>query len=184
MSAQDMGVLPDEALDFGEDSRHNKFPASMLLGWDIISQFCWEFDMNMRTVKVYPGGIMLKNNSLSWDSFPIININYAGSNYQVGLDCGHTDSFLDSTWVTRLNNLKESSSVIQGIGSASEESVKIIDEFAFMIDKTNITLYDIEILQHQVYCTTYKLCGLLGADILCGAKWIIDYQSSYFSINK
>lgn len=180
---QTVGILPDEALDFGEDSRHNRFPASMLLGWDMISMLCWKMDMNKRMIKIYPGGIMPQNNSLSWDSFPIINVNHAGSDYPMGFDSGHTDSFLDEMWKIRLNDQKEASAVIHGVGSVSEEKVKIVDEFSFVIDKTNLTLYQIEIMQHPVYgAAGHQICGLFGADILCGTRWVIDDQSRYFSI--
>lgn len=181
---QTVGILPDEALDFGEDSQHNRFPASMLLGWDLISMLCWEMDMNKRMVRMYPGGTMPKNNSLSWDSFPIINMNHAGSDYPMGFDSGHTDSFLDDTWTIRLGDLKEAGAVIHGVGSVSEEEVKIVDEFSFAINKTDLTLYQIEIVQHPVYgAAGHQICGLFGVDIVCGAKWVIDYQSRYFAIS-
>ncbi|MCM1103808.1 MAG: retroviral-like aspartic protease family protein [Clostridium sp.] len=183
LTAQDIGILPDEALNFGEDSRHHVFPASMLLGWDVISQFCWKMDMKQKTAKVSPGGTMPTAESLSWDAFPILPITHSGSVYRVGFDSGHTDSFLDHTWMTRFDKLKAVNTVVHGVGSVSTEEVKMVDVFSFMIGQTPVTLHQIEIAQHPVYGADHdQICGLLGADILCGATWILDYQSRHFSI--
>lgn len=185
LSTQEIGILPDAALEFGEDSYHNKFPASMLLGWDIISQLGWEFEMNKKIVKIYPGGTMPQSNSLSWNAYPIITINYAGSNFFVGLDSGHTETLLDNTWSLRLRNLKISETIIQGVGSELAEQVKTTEKLTFTIGTTHITLYNVEVAEHQIYgAIEDSISGLLGADILYGAKWILDYKSRYFGINK
>lgn len=182
---QEIGILPDTALEFGEDRYHNKFPASMLLGWDIIAQFGWEFEMKQKIVKIYPGGTMPQSNSLSWNAFPIININYAGSNFSVGFDSGHTETLLDHTWALRLDDLKISKTITQGIGSKLTEQVKIADKLNFSIGKTPITLYDVEVVEHPIYGSIREsINGLLGADILSDAKWLLDYKSQCFEINK
>lgn len=182
--AQEVGVLPEDALSFGEDSAHNIFPASMLLGWDILSQLCWKVDMNRRFVEVYPGGIMPKNESLSWDSFPLIHIKYNGITYPVGFDSGHTESMLDETWIPRLHNLQHEHTTICGVGSTTEEEVLIAKEFVFKINETDIKLRRIEVAQHRIFGASENMCALLGADILCNAKWILDAGSRWFSIEK
>lgn len=180
---QRMGVLPDQALDFGEDSRQNRFPAAMLLGWDLISQLCWEFDMQSKTVQVCAGGSLPKGDDLSWGGFPIVTIMYGGESFAVGFDSGHTESFLDSTWLSRLEGLKQSQSLVQGIGSETVEDVNIAERLCFTIKNKEIFLSNIEVANHEVYgATDDRICALLGADILQCTKWILDYKSSRFEI--
>lgn len=183
--AQEVGILPDTALEFGEDCYHNQFPASMLLGWDMIAQFGWAFEMKQKTVKIYPGGTMPQSNSLSWNDYPIININYAGANFSVGFDSGHTETFLDYTWAFRLQDLKSSETITQGIGSKLTEQVKLAEKLSFSIGATPITLHHVEVVEHPIYGSAKdSISGLLGADILSDANWILDYKSQCFEITK
>ena len=182
---QMMGVLPDEALTQMEDSKHNRFPAAMLLGKDIISLFCWSFDMEARYVTVSPGGTMPKKGNMRWDAFPEFSIAHDGKAYTVGFDSGHTESFLDNSWLKILDNLSNAKTVVQGIGSSIDEHIKIADSFSFTIDKTAVTLKNIEIADHIIYgAENSGICALLGADILEGACWTCDFKSGCFEIGR
>ncbi|MGL4361764.1 MAG: aspartyl protease family protein [Cellulosilyticaceae bacterium] len=181
--SQQMVVLPDAALEFGEDSYHNKFPASMLLGWDIISQFGWEFEMNKNIVKIYHGGTMPKSDSLSWNNYPIIRLDYLNTNFSVGFDSGHTETILDNTWLSILPDLKSSETVVHGIGSKSTKQVNIAKKLTFTIGTMPITLYDVEVIDDRIHgAIEDSLCGLLGADVIYAKKWSLDYKSSHFKI--
>lgn len=178
-----MGVLPDEALTQTEDSKHNRFPAAMLLGKDIISLFCWSFDMKARYVMVSPGGSMPKKENMRWDAFPELSITHDGKAYTVGFDSGHTESFLDNSWLKILDNLSDSKTVVRGVGSSIDEDIKIADSFSFTIGKTAVTLLNVEIASHGIHgAGNSGICALLGADILEGARWTLDFKSGYFEI--
>ncbi len=182
---QTMGILSDVALTQTEDSKHNRFPAAMLLGKDIISLFCWSFDMEARMVTVSPGGTMPKKGNMRWDAFPSFSITHGVKAYTVGFDSGHTESFLDNSWLKILHNLSDSKTVVQGIGSSLDEHVKIADSFSFTIGKTSVILRNIEIADHEVYgAENSGICALLGADILEGTCWTCDFKSGCFEIKR
>ena len=71
------------------------------------------------------------------------------------------------------------------LGSSSDEHIKIADSFSFTIDKTAVTLKNIEIADHRIYgAENSGICALLGADILEGACWTCDFKSGSFEIGR
>ena len=84
-----------------------------------------------------------------------------------------------------LDNLSDAKTVVQGIGSNLDEHIKIADSFSFTIDKTTVTLRDIEIADHGIHgAENSGICALLGADILEGTCWTCDFKSGYFEIKR
>ena len=55
--------------------------------------------MEARYVTVSPGGTMPKKGNMRWDAFPEFSIAHDGKAYTVGFDSGHTESFLDNSWL-------------------------------------------------------------------------------------
>lgn len=45
-------IVPDKALQFGQDDEGNLFPAKGVLGWDIISLFKWTIDDNKKITTI------------------------------------------------------------------------------------------------------------------------------------
>jgi hypothetical protein len=51
------------------------------------------------------------------------------------------------------------------------------------IGEASDLLNDVIVLEHAIYGTNpEKMSGLLGADVVQGRKWIIDYKSHCFII--
>lgn len=180
-----LGIIPDVAFELGEDSDNNIFPAKMLLGWDIISQICWEFDMNNRFVKINRGGVMPKRVAITWNQFPIVDVVFKDEVLQMGFDSGHTGTLFDNSWLSRLDQYDKKMTKIQGIGSSNTELVYTIKNLSLNFNNTSHLLYDIEIVNHKIFgAENNTMVGLLGADFIEGKKWMLDYKSRFFEISK
>lgn len=180
-----LGIIPDVAFELGEDSDNNIFPAKMLLGWDVISQICWEFDMNERYVKINKGGVMPKSNAITWKQFPIVDVVFKDEILQMGFDSGHTETLLDNTWLRRLDQYDKKMTKIQGIGSSNTEQTYITKNLMLNFNNTSRLFHDIEIMNHKIYGgENNNLVGLLGADFIEGKKWTLDYKSRFFETSK
>ena len=177
------GVVPDESMDFGHDSEGNAFPADLILGWDVIGNVRFAFDMRKREVLVKPGGGSPQEDSLKWDRFPKIQIDYQGEKYPMGFDTGHTETMLDDSWLNRIQGLHSSSTVVQGIGSRSEEEVHIADRLTFFVYGQEVTLEHIEIMNYEIPGSVQgSISGLLGIDLVKGKRWTMDGKSRHFQI--
>lgn len=183
LTGQTVGVLPDSAFDVGQDDRGNPFPADLFLGWDVISQLCWDFDMERRQVSIAPGGTMAPSDVLSWDRFPFLRVRYHGAEVPLGLDSGHTETMLDNSWQQRLGDLRPATTRTVGVGSAMEEPVLLAPALELGIAGTRICLHDTEVLNRPIPgVKPGTLTGLLGVDILQGRRWIIDPMSHDFRL--
>lgn len=180
-----VGVISDESLDFGTDAEGNTFPASFIFGWDLISKFCWSFNMYANKVNIQDGGTMPLSDYMNWNNFVIINTKYNSQTVPMGFDSGHTDTVLDNTWLTRIKDYHKASTTIVGIASQKDECVNIVENLALVVSDIEIKFRDIEILEHSILgANENSLFGLLGADIALDKKWVIDAKSNYFKILK
>ena len=177
-----VGILPDEMLDFGCDDEGNPFPGEMMLGWDVISRLCWRFDMEKRTVSVGPGGSMPPSDRLRWDRFPIVNVTWENETLPMGFDCGHTETMLDRTWLSRAENVTARTERIQGVGSERLMEVNTVGKLRLRIGGAAVTLSGIDIVEQISGAEGTGISGLLGADILAGRRWTMDFRSGYFSL--
>lgn len=176
-----LGILPDRAFDFGQDDEGNSFPADILLGWDIISRFCWHFDMKERCVRIQTGGTMPKSNHMWHDCFLQFPIEYQGMKLIAGFDSGHTETMLDESWMNRIQEKTLLTSTITGINSISKEDVYQTLEVPLLVQGEEVILKNVEILSHKIHgAEKTKLCILLGMDIMKDRIWTLDSKSNYF----
>jgi hypothetical protein len=179
-----VGILPDKMLEFGCDDEENPFPGEMILGWDVISRLCWRFDMAKRTVSVGQGGSMPPSDRLRWNRFPIVNVTSESETLPVGFDCGHTETMLDRTWLSRAENVTARTERIQGVGSERLTEVDTVRELRIHIGGAAVTLSDIDIVEQICGAEGTEMTGLLGADILAGRRWTMDFRCGYFSLEE
>ena len=179
-----VGILPDEMLDFGCDDEGNPFSGEMMLGWDVISRLCWRFDMEQRIVSVEPGGSMPSSDRLRWDRFPIVNVAWESETLPMGFDCGHTETMLDRTWFSRAENVTARTERIQGVGSERLMEVSTVEKLRLRVGGAAVMLSGIDIVEQIGGAEGTGISGLLGADILAGRGWTLDFQSGYFSLER
>lgn len=180
-----VGILPEGALDMGKDEEGNLFPASMILGYDVLQKFCFTFHMERRVVLIEPGGRMPSEGSLTWNRFMILEAEYNGEKLKIGFDSGHTDSMLDSSWRKRALQRKKDKVMRTGIGSSSEEDVWTTEKLLLTLHGVEVLLEKAEIISGEIPgAESGSICGLLGMDAVEKHVWTMDAMSGYFSINR
>ncbi len=180
-------VVDDEVLDFGIDEEGNKLVVSGFLGWDVISQFKWSYNTNRNTMlieDVRNVEVFEDQNMLDWNNMPLFWITINGENKLAGLDTGNTESILGNV----MYKLIESDIVddeFQGIDGNVSEQVKVYNELVISIFETEVTLYNIPCVDRPVFpIDDNEVAGLIGADILAGMNWSIDYKNRTFWLKK
>ena len=77
-------VCKDEVIDLGKDQFGNKFPADMVLGWNIISQFVFRGDLRKGILEVQTSDF--KKPRKEKTNTPVFNIIFEGERYKAALD--------------------------------------------------------------------------------------------------
>lgn len=176
-------VAPDEAFDFGLDEKGNKFKAQGLLGWDIISLFKWAVNKETHIFTVEKSFYRDVIHNLSWDSFPLLKVNWNKETMFFGFDTGHTETILGKNMIEKLNDLEKTTDSTVGVDGTLDEDAYITKEFSFTINNTSVLLKNIIVLKREIFGQVYQdMMGLLGSDIIQGRKWILDYPNEIFEI--
>ena len=179
-----VGIVPDNYLDFGVDDAGRAFPAQMLLGWDIISQFYWRIDTKNKLYYVLKCGNKISNN-LSYCNFPTIKVKYKTDFMLFGFDTGHTETLLDKTWCSKLDNLQTIEDELCGIGGSSVEQSFVTDDFEVTFENEIFCLKNVTVLQHSIYgLENNSVVALLGIDFFKDSIFEIDYKNKYFHVEK
>lgn len=180
----EVGIVPDNYLDFGVDEKGRAFPARMLLGWDIISRFYWRIDTKNKLYSVSKRSNK-KTNNLSYFNFPAIKLNYKTECMLFGLDTGHTETLLDESWRFKLNNLQPVEDEFNGVGGSSVEQSFVADNLEIFFGNEKICLKKATVLRHPIYgLKNNRIVGLLGMDFFENSVFEIDYGNRYFHIEK
>jgi hypothetical protein len=177
-------VLPDECFDFGDDENGNSFSAQGFLGWDIISQFCWEIDPKSCVISLEKSRKTGKHHNLSWNNFPIIDCRWMNQNIKLGFDSGHTETMLDNTWQDKLEHLSSTTDTLSGIGGSSDETIAVAGSFEVTIGGKSIRLVNVPVVGHEIYgAGGNEMSGLLGADVVHNRRWLIDFNNHHFELD-
>lgn len=180
----EVGIVPDNYLDFGVDAAGRAFPARMLLGWDIISRLYWRIDTKNKLYFASKRSDK-KANNLTYFNFPVIKLNYKTECMLFGLDTGHTETLLDESWRLKLDNLRSVEDEFNGVGGSSVEQAFVADKVELFFGKEKICLKKATVLRHPIYgLKNNRIVGLLGIDFFENSVFEIDYGSRYFHIEK
>lgn len=177
-----VAVLDDSAFDVGDDEQGASFPADLFLGWDVISQFYWKFDLKERFVEFGQGGRLPAFDDIRWNRYALIEASFLGEPILMGLDTGHTETLLASSWLARVPDAKKDSDMITGLGSAKRVSVMRTGALPINISGQEVCLDNISILRGEIPGAVEGTEGLFGMDILEGRTWELDFKSGYFKL--
>lgn len=179
-----VGIVPDNYFNFGVDDIGRFFPAQMFLGWDVISQFYWRIDTKNKLYHVLEHGNK-KANNLSYYNFPTIKVKYKTNHMLFGFDTGHTETLLDKTWCSKLDNLQPIEDELCGVGGSSVEQSFVTDNFEVTFENEKICLKKVTVLQHCIFgLENNSVVALLGIDFFNDALFEIDYKNRYFHIER
>lgn len=178
-------VVEDEQLDFGEDNNGNNIIINGFLGWDIIQHFKWQYNRIENWITMtYPIKEQVLSNMEEWDNMPIIRTLISGKEELFGFDTGNTESILGDQIYYRLFKSSEGLDVFTGVDGTKEETVRIVDDFALQIGKQIVVLNHVSAINRKVFPSgNEQINGLLGADILEGRNWTLDYSNRFLEIN-
>ncbi len=178
------GIIPDDYFDFGVDGNGKTFPAQMFLGWDIISRFYWRIDKKNKSYCILKDG-PVKANNLFYTDYPVIKLTYGTEPLFFGFDTGHTETILDKTWHTRLDNLKPAKTETRGVGSSRTERALVTHNLALQYEKVIFNLNYATVLPNAVFgVKNNSVAGLLGIDFFENTAFEIDFKNRYFYIEK
>lgn len=123
-------------------------------------------------------------NMEEWDNMPIIRTSINGVVEVFGFDTGNTESILGDHMYDRLPKYSEALDAFTGVDGTKEEAVRIIDNLALQIGKQMVELNQVSAINRKVFPTeNEQINGLLGADILDGRNWTLDYSNRNLEIN-
>lgn len=177
-------VIEDEALNFDFGEEKGSVQINGFLGWDIIERYRWTYDCTKRLLTI--GSLKdneSKKNMVEWDNMPIISVLFDGNKELFGIDTGNTESVLGERLYNFLEGSREAEDTFVGVDGASVEKVRIMDKLVLQIADCTVTLRNIPACNRSVFPTENKnICGLLGADVLAGKNWLIDYHNQTIEI--
>lgn len=177
-----VAVLDDSAFDVGNDEQGNPFPADLFLGWDVISQFYWKFDLKERFVEFGLGGRLPVFDDIRWNRYALIEASFRGENILMGLDTGHTETLLACSWLPRVADAKKDLDTITGLGSTKRVNVMRTGVLPVTVSGQEICLNNLSILRGEIPGAVEGTEGLFGMDILEGRTWELDFKSGYFKL--
>ena len=175
-------VLDDSAFEGGNDEQGNPFPADLFLGWDVISQFYWKFDLKERFVEFGPGGSLPVFDDIRWNRFALIETSFRGENILMALDTGHTETMLSCSWLPRVTDAEKDLDTITGLGSTKRVNVMRTGVLPVTVSGQEICLNNLSILRGEIPGAVEGTEGLFGMDILEGRTWELDFKSGYFKL--
>ncbi len=181
----DVTVFNDDSFKFDLGESGGVVTIAGLLGWDVISQFNWKFDINDHSLSFGIPKIEKNTNNIMepWDNMPIIRIMFNEKNYFFGLDTGNTESTIGARMYSKFKGANEMGSSIMGIDGIGIESVRVVESFIISIGKTVVRIKDIEAINRELFPTSRDdINGLLGFDVIRGRSWRLDYKNKYFEV--
>jgi len=169
-------VLVADDADFAlRDESGVDFPAGMLLGWDVISRYCWSYSAQSNTLSVGLSEKAPAHSDRNAGQGPVVFPEYAGYRFRAAVDTGHTGSILGAAWHTRLTDVGRHETETVGIGSAEHTSCPYIRDFTILCQGRLVHLRDVDI-QEKIYGQPADIEALLGYDFLEGSDWQLDRE--------
>lgn len=175
-----IGILPDGALAFPEDANGNLFPGEMILGYDVLSQFSVDINLKNRIIKVSRNGMLDEGIPLVEGPLPMFHVKVQGEKALFGFDTGHTETMLSEVFYPLAENQKVEIETLSGIGSSSEEPVKVLPKFMVMMDGGEWILKMISVYPRKLHGFP-ELSGLFGMDLIQGNGVILDHLKKRIS---
>lgn len=165
-------IVTDDA-DFAfTDECGTDFPAQMLLGWDVISRYCWEYSAKDETLSVGESIKTSASDAVAEQS-PIVFPEYVGHRFKAALDTGHTESTLSAVWRNRLPKVEHHEAEVVGVGSIERVLVPYAECLELAFQNHIICLRNVDICE-SIPGRSADIEALLGYDFLEGLDWRLN----------
>lgn len=166
-----------------EDSQGHCFTADMLLGYDVISKFKWEYSVTLHTLDISDSNMTTKEKLVCYNEFPIVKITLSGQRYNAGIDTGHTETILGKNFESIISNLVYIEDDVVGIGTTEKVYVPMVPKLNIEFEGTEVELHNITI-QEQIYGAPEEMDILLGMDFFEGKEWKLDFTAGVLRFKK
>lgn len=166
-----------------EDSQGHCFEAGMLLGYDVISKFKWEYSPTMHTLDISDSNMTTKEKLVCYNEFPIVKITLSGQSYNAGIDTGHTETILGKNFESVISNLVYIEDDVVGIGTTEKVYAPMVPKLNIEYDGIEVELHNITI-QEQIYGAPEEMGILLGMDFFEGKDWKLDFSTGVLRFKK
>ena len=173
-------VLPDACFVFELETGH---PAQIdgLLGWDVLQFGCWQWDEKSQRLSGKPS--LPEKSTIheltGWDSMPVVQAETNGEILCWGFDSGNTSTTGGSLFYSRLpESLPLELETLTGVDGTTQVPAKRLARLPLRIGTAEMILSDVPVINKTLYpVRDQAVAGLLGADVLAGCSWRLDYPN-------
>lgn len=168
-------VCKDSVIDLGEDQFGNKFPADMILGWNIISQFVFRGDLRKGQIEVQTSDFK-KSKRKGKDNTPVFKIIFEGRVYKAAIDTSRPLTIISEYIYEKIKI--ENKDIKQTIDmlDIDHDDVMYETKFSFKIDDN---IVNIPTTQVEKDLNDKDIQVVFGADLLRNTSWAMYNPMGY-----
>ena len=169
-------VCEDKVIDLGEDQFGNKFPADMVLGWNIISQFVFRGDLRKGVLEVQTSDFKKPRNKEKTNTL-VFNIVFEGERYKAALDSSRPTSLISENISKKLRPASKDIEQTIKILDIDHEDVIYESKFSFKIDDNTVNIPSTQV---DKSLNDKDIQVIFGADLLRLTSWAMYNPLGYF----
>lgn len=169
-------VCKDEVIDLGKDQFGNEFPADMVLGWNIISQFVFRGDLRKGVLEVQTSDFKKPRNKEKTNT-PVFNIVFEGERYKAALDSSRPTSLISENISKKLRPASKDIEQTIKILDIDHEDVIYESKFTFKIDDNTVNIPSTQV---DKSLNDKDIQVIFGADLLRLTSWAMYNPLGYF----
>lgn len=168
-------VANDDSFELMEDPRGNKFPADMILGWNIISQLSFRGDLRKADFEVQVDDFR-QTNSKDKNNHPVLYIEFEGEKILAALNSSLPITNVSQEVFDKIVNKNDTRDTIEMLGLSDNKNLSYETSLTFKIDQDQITLKGAQLNPHL---NDGNIQIVLGADFLSSTSWAIYSPMKY-----
>lgn len=173
-------VCKDEIADLGKDPSGNKFPADMILGWNIISQLVFRGDLRKGRLEVQSSELK-KKSSKTKENFLVFKLIFNKRTYNAGLDTSLPFTRISENIGKDIKvENKDIEQTIQML-EIDEKEINYESKFSFKIDDNTISVPSSKI---DPALNDEDIQIIFGSDLLRNTSWALYNPMGYVRVNK
>ncbi len=173
-------VLRDEAFDL-ELAAGQSVKIDGLLGWDVLQLCCWQWDEKRQrlSVRASVADPSAEQELIGWDNMPMVQAETEGQLMRWGFDSGNTDTIGGPLLDQGLpDSLPLEFETLTGVDGSTQVPARRLPALSLRIGNAKIILDGIAVINRPLYPVQGEaVAGLLGADVLAGRGWRLDYPN-------
>ena len=168
----------DELLNLAKDNKGNSFPADIILGYNLISQFVFRGDLRNSILEVQVSDFKdIKNKEKT--NMPVFNVGFNGKIIKASLDSSKVYTRIARSLYDMIDIRKDFKDTIDMLELGKEEILyKDMYEFDFDGEKVSLATTRVD---DSLDDTDNKI--IFGADLLTTTKWALYNPSRFIRVN-